>query len=117
VSFLRGMTALPAGLPLAAEAKLFKALADAQRLAILRLIAIDGLAVGELTARLPLNQPTVSHHLRILREAGLVRAQRCKTSLRYELTPDAAARIDAALSVLFPDYFTSSVWAPTRGSG
>lgn len=115
MSFLRGLTARPPGPPLAAEARLFKALGDAQRLAILRLISADGLSVGELTARLPLNQPTVSHHLRLLREVGLVRSERRKTSLRYELTPDAAARIDAALSVLFPDYFTSSVWAPTRG--
>lgn len=108
------LSARPLEPPLAAEAQLFKALGDMQRLAILRLIAGDGLSVGELTARLPLNQPTVSHHLRLLREVGLVRSQRHKTSLRYELTPDAAARIDAALSVLFPDYFTSSVWAPTR---
>lgn len=115
MSFLRGLGAAPVGAPLAAEAQLFKALGDAQRLAILRSLADDSRSVGELTARLPLNQPTVSHHLRILREAGLVRAQRRKTSLRYELTTDAAARIDAALSVLFPAYFTSSVWAPTRG--
>ena len=46
---------------------------------------------------LPLNQPTVSHHLRILREAGLVRCERRGTWVYYRLEPGAYDRIEAAL--------------------
>ncbi len=53
--------------------------------------------VCDFTEALPLNQPTVSHHLRILREAGLVRCERRGTWVYYRLEPGAYDRIEAAL--------------------
>jgi len=51
----------------------FKALADPTRVAIVnRLSSADEVCVCDLTDACGLSQPTVSHHLRILREAGLV---------------------------------------------
>jgi len=47
--------------------------------------------VCDLTAAFDLSQPTVSHHLRILREAGLVEAERRATWMYYRLVPDAIA--------------------------
>ncbi len=83
----------------AAEAALFKALADPHRLVMLATLArADGeVCVCDFTGALPLEQPTVSHHLRILREAGLATCERRGTWVYYRLAPDARARIDAAL--------------------
>lgn len=82
----------------ASDAALFKALADPHRLTILATLAAasDHVCVCDFTAGLPLNQPTVSHHLRLLREAGLVTTERRGTWVFYRLADDACARIDAA---------------------
>ena len=81
-------------------AALFKALADPHRLTILAMLARvdDEVCVCDFTDGLPLNQPTVSHHLRILREAGLVTCERRGTWVYYRLAGGARERIDAALA-------------------
>lgn len=55
-------------------AERLKALSDSTRLSILDLLAQqhEPLCVCDLTAQFPQNQPTISHHLRLLREAGLI---------------------------------------------
>lgn len=87
------------------EAGLFKALADPHRLTILATLARaeDEVCVCDFTSALPLNQPTVSHHLKILRDAGLVTWERRGTWVYYRLAVDARARIDGALSALIPE--------------
>lgn len=79
-------------------AALFKALADPHRLTILAMLARvdDEVCVCDFTDGLPLNQPTVSHHLRVLREAGLVTCERRGTWVYYRLAGGARERIDAA---------------------
>src|SRR5919199_3257511 len=68
----------------------FKALADPTRVAIVnRLAAAPEVCVCDLTASFDLSQPTISHHLRILREAGLVDASRRGTWAYYRLLPEA----------------------------
>jgi DNA-binding transcriptional ArsR family regulator len=54
----------------------FRALADPTRRRILELLARGAHPVKELGARFPLSQPALSQHLRVLREAGLVRVRR-----------------------------------------
>ncbi|HET6895000.1 MAG TPA: metalloregulator ArsR/SmtB family transcription factor [Candidatus Baltobacteraceae bacterium] len=85
------------------SAVLFKALADPHRLTILATLARadDEICVCDFTDGLPLNQPTVSHHLRILREADLVTCERRGTWVYYRLADDARNRIDRALTTLF----------------
>ncbi len=82
------------------QAALFKAMADPHRLAILATLAAaqDEVCVCDFTAGLPLNQPTVSHHLRILRESALVTCERRGTWVYYRLAPDARARVEHALA-------------------
>ncbi|HEY3546098.1 MAG TPA: metalloregulator ArsR/SmtB family transcription factor [Propionicimonas sp.] len=78
----------------------FKALGDPARLRLLSLIAAheSGTAcVCDLTAPLGLTQPTVSHHLKVLREAGLVTGQRRGTWVHYSLVPGALAELAATL--------------------
>lgn len=57
--------------------------------------------VCDFTEAMPLNQPTVSHHLRILREAGLVTCERRGTWVYYQLSPGAHDRIGDALALVF----------------
>jgi len=85
------------------EAALFQALADQHRLAILAALAQAGgeICVCDFTDALPLNQPTVSHHLRILRESGLVTSERRGTWVYYRLAPDAKRRLRHCLRGLF----------------
>ena len=80
------------------EAALFKAIADPYRLRMLATLAraTDEVCVCDFTAALPLNQPTVSHHLRILREANLVTCERRGTWVYYRISPTALARVEAA---------------------
>jgi ArsR family transcriptional regulator len=75
-------------------ADLFKALADPTRVAIVnRLASGEPCCVCDLTDAFELSQPTVSHHLRILRDAGLVEAERRGTWAYYRLAPDAIERL------------------------
>jgi ArsR family transcriptional regulator len=76
----------------------FRALADPARVAIVnRLAAAEEVCVCDLNASLDLAQPTVSHHLRVLREAGLVESTRRGTWAFYRLVPDAVAQLRGAL--------------------
>ena len=87
------------------DAGLFKALGDPHRLTMLATLARadDEVCVCDFTSALPLNQPTVSHHLKILREAELVTCERRGTWVCYRLAADAKSRIDAALGSLIPE--------------
>ena len=78
----------------------FKAIADPGRLRLLSFIATKENAeacVCELQEPLGLAQPTVSHHLRVLSEAGLLEKERRGTWIFYRLVP---ARIEALRQVL-----------------
>ncbi len=76
----------------------FKALADPARVAIVnRLAGADEVCVCELVPHVALSQPTVSHHLRILRDVGLVAARRRGTWVYYRLVPKAVAELASAL--------------------
>ncbi|MDQ3824060.1 MAG: metalloregulator ArsR/SmtB family transcription factor [Actinomycetota bacterium] len=93
----------PGAAPLGEEERVelaarFKALADPTRVAILSMLSVeDEVCVCVLNAELDLSQPTVSHHLRILREAGLVEATRRGTWAFYRLVPEALAELRSAL--------------------
>jgi ArsR family transcriptional regulator len=80
-------------------APMFKALGDPVRLRLLSLIASAGseACVCDLNEAFDLTQPTISHHLKVLREAGLVTSERRGTWVYYRLDPDALARLGALL--------------------
>lgn len=84
-------------------AALLKAIADPYRLTMLATLAAseDPVCVCDFTDALPTNQPTVSHHLRVLRDAGLVTGERRGTWVYYELAPSAAKRVREALASVF----------------
>ena len=72
-------------------------LADPTRRRILDLLLERPRHVGEVTARLGLTQTGTSKHLRVLREAGLVRVRQDAQRRWYELRPEGLAEVDAWL--------------------
>lgn len=77
-------------------ARVLKAVADPTRLQLLAMIrssAAGEACVCDLTAPLGLRQPTVSHHLRVLTDAGLVSRERRGTWMWYSLVPEAVERM------------------------
>src|SRR5437868_11486818 len=76
----------------------FKALADPTRVAIVnRLAAADECCVCDLNAAFNLSQPTISHHLKVLRDAGLVESSRRGTWAYYRLVPSAVRELRQTL--------------------
>ncbi|HEY4413771.1 MAG TPA: metalloregulator ArsR/SmtB family transcription factor, partial [Gaiellaceae bacterium] len=76
----------------------FKALADPARVAILnRLASSDEVCVCNFVDALDIAQPTVSHHLKVLRDAGLVESTRRGTWAFYRLVPEAVDELRGAL--------------------
>ena len=77
----------------------FKALADATRVAIVnRLAAVEEVCVCDFVAALDLAQPTVSHHLKVLRDAGIVDSERRGLWAYYYVVPDALEELSTWLS-------------------
>jgi DNA-binding transcriptional ArsR family regulator len=76
----------------------FDVLAEPTRRRILDLLLERPRLVGELTDRLGLTQPGTSKHLRVLREAGLVRVRPEAQRRWYELRPEPLAEVDAWLA-------------------
>jgi ArsR family transcriptional regulator len=85
------------------DARLLHALADPMRLAIVRQLATERETCAcDLTVCIELSQPTVSHHLRVLREAGVVDAERRGTWVYYSLQRDAIERLSRLARELAP---------------
>jgi ArsR family transcriptional regulator len=66
-------------------AEYYKALSDPTRIKILKMLSFRPLCVCELTVMLEISQPAVTHHLKILERAGLIRGKRKGRWIYYEL--------------------------------
>jgi DNA-binding transcriptional ArsR family regulator len=73
------------------------AIGDPTRRAIFELLAEGPAPVGALAARLPVSRPAVSQHLRVLKDAGLVRDRAAGTRRLYQLDPDGLAAMRSYL--------------------
>ena len=89
------------------DALLLQGAADPTRLAILRQLAAgDEVCACDFTACCEVAQPTVSHHLKVLRESGWVLSDRRGSNVFYRLRPEAVTRfraIGAGLTVMGGD--------------
>ncbi|MFF4251800.1 ArsR/SmtB family transcription factor [Streptomyces sp. NPDC001663] len=87
-------------------AKIFKALGDPVRLRLMSMIASRGqggeVCVCELTPAFDLSQPTISHHLKLLRQAGLIDCERRGTWVYYWVLPGVLDRLAAFLTAAEP---------------
>jgi DNA-binding transcriptional ArsR family regulator len=76
----------------------FNIVAEPNRRAILSLLLSSERSVGEIERKLRLSQPSVSKHLRVLREAGLVESRIEAQQRLYRLTPEPLMELDAWLA-------------------
>ena len=85
------------------DIQLLQALADPTRLAIVRQLAGQGeVCACDFGSCCDVRQPTVSHHLRVLREAGVIDGERRGTWIWYRLAPNLADRVGAIAIGLVP---------------
>jgi ArsR family transcriptional regulator, arsenate/arsenite/antimonite-responsive transcriptional repressor len=87
--------------------RIYKAIADPTRRAILRLLREKDMTAGGIAAHFPITKPTLSKHFAVLREAGLVRAVRSGRNITYQLSAEV---LENALLSLMEDY--DFVWRP-----
>ncbi|WP_072752252.1 ArsR/SmtB family transcription factor [Rhodococcus maanshanensis] len=81
-------------------ARMFKALGDPVRLRLLSLVASHAggeACVCDISESFDLSQPTISHHLKVLREAGLLDCERRGTWVYYWVVPSALQQLSAVL--------------------
>jgi len=88
---------LSLSVPLMDTPTVLQALAEPHRVAILDLLRDGERPVGDLVTRLPLTQPTVSKHLRVLKEAGLVETRADAQRRLYRIRPEPLADLHAWL--------------------
>jgi DNA-binding transcriptional ArsR family regulator len=77
---------------------IFEVIAEPNRRAILSLLVSSQQSVGEIERRLRMSQPTVSKHLRVLREAGFVESEVAAQRRLYRLKPEPLQQVDAWLA-------------------
>ena len=83
--------------------RIAKALSDPTRFAILERIAAEGeLGCQRLVEELPVSQPTVSHHLKVLRDAGAVTSERRGNWVFYSIAPNLMDRLGGIAQSLAP---------------
>lgn len=85
------------------DAVLLQGMADPTRLAILRQLAGgEEVCACEFTACCEVAQPTISHHLKVLREAGWVTSERRASWVYYRIRPEAVERLRTIAGELAP---------------
>jgi ArsR family transcriptional regulator, arsenate/arsenite/antimonite-responsive transcriptional repressor len=91
-----------------------KALADPIRLRLFSLVASHAggeACVCDISADFDVTQPTISHHLKVLKDAGLLASERRASWVYYSVVPEALRNLSAVLSVATDDDARTGAWA------
>ena len=98
---------------------LLSALADPTRLEILRQLAGSAeVCACDFTSCCDVSQPTVSHHLKVLRDAGIVTSERRGTWVFYRIAPNLIERLSGIAKTLVPGGITpAAALLPMSGRG
>ena len=105
------------------EIRLLSALADPTRLEILRQLAGSAeVCACDFTSCCDVSQPTISHHVRVLRDAGVVTSERRGSWVFYRIAPDLIERLSAIARTLvpggiFPAAALLDAWANRSAAG
>jgi ArsR family transcriptional regulator, arsenate/arsenite/antimonite-responsive transcriptional repressor len=86
----------------AGVAQVFKALGDPVRLRILSIVASHAggeVCVCDITGAFEVSQPTISHHLKVLKEVGLLVSERRASWVYYRLVPETLSELSTLLNV------------------
>lgn len=78
--------------------KIFKALGDKNRLMIMDLISKDELSAGKILEQVNMGQSTLSHHMKILCDSGIVNARKDSRWVYYTINAEVAAEISSVIS-------------------
>jgi DNA-binding transcriptional ArsR family regulator len=83
--------------------EVFDAIAQPTRREILRLLVDGELSAGTVASRFAVTQPAISQHLKVLREAGLVRERRDGTRRLYSVRPEGLSDLQSFLATFFDE--------------
>jgi ArsR family transcriptional regulator, repressor of sdpIR and other operons len=78
----------------------FKAISDERRRTILKILGKKDASAGEIASKFNISQPTVSNHLKILKEAGLINEQKIKQNRIYSLNRAEIKRVISEIEEL-----------------
>jgi DNA-binding transcriptional ArsR family regulator len=92
------------------------ALADPTRQKIVEELRAGGKPVGEIAAQLPVSRPAVSQHLRVLKDAGLVRETRAGTRRIYNVEPKGLVEVRRYLDRLWSDALLAFAVEAAKGA-
>ncbi len=94
------------------QGRLLKVLGDSTRLQMLSLLARHGgtISVEEIVQCFALEQPTISHHMRLLRDAGLVDCQKRGLNAYYFIRPKAQEKVQQAIETITTLFSLSPVF-------
>jgi ArsR family transcriptional regulator len=84
--------------PEALPVELARALGDPLRWRIVELLSTEQLCVAHLSEELQAAQPLVSHHLKVLREAGLLESEKIGSWVWYRIVPERLGRLRSVLA-------------------
>jgi DNA-binding transcriptional ArsR family regulator len=98
-----------------AYGEVIEALADPTRRRIFELVARRPQAVGEVAQGVPVSRPAVSQHLRVLKDAGLVRERRDGTRRIYHAEPAGVAEVRAYFDHFWETALAAFAEAATKG--
>jgi len=89
---------------------IFKALGDSTRLDVFRLIAAqpEPLCVCDVVDQFNVSQPTISHHLKVLREAGLITVSRRGVWAYYAADPQGLETVRSAIEGFAPELLAAA---------
>ncbi|MDA8229463.1 MAG: metalloregulator ArsR/SmtB family transcription factor [Desulfitobacterium hafniense] len=90
------------------NATLFKSMSDSNRLRIVDMLSCGTLCACELLEKLQITQPTLSHHMKILCDGGLVKARREAKWIHYSLNTEQIEKMMQLLTDLVTDQESSS---------
>ncbi len=76
------------------EAKMFKALGDENRLFIFKMISGGEICACKILEQLHISQPTLSRHMKVLVDCGLVKVRKDAQWMRYSINEDAVRNLD-----------------------
>ena len=96
------------------SAQIFRALGDHSRLQILSLLKSGEQCGSDLLPQLAISQSTLSHHMKILTESGLVAARKAGKATYYSLSPVAAMQTEQALACVFGQVATPVAPPPIK---
>ena len=92
--------------------KVFKALSDDSRLRIVKMLEVKSMCVCEITSIIGYATPTISNHLKILKEAGLIVQERDEKYINYSLNREDKAFIEKILN--FVDDLNDNIFSADK---